>query len=46
MQIFFYTYYHVSKVTTIKVLIALACIFNLEIHQMGVKTIFLNGELE
>jgi len=43
---FFYTYSHVSKVTTVRVLIALACVFNLEIHQMDVKTAFLNGELE
>ena len=43
---FFDTYSPVSKVTTIRVLIALACVFNLEIHQMNVKTAFLNGELE
>ena len=43
---FFYTYSFVSKVTTIRVLIALVCVFNLEIHQMDVKTTFLNGELE
>ena len=43
---FFDTYSLVSKVTTIRVLIALACVFNLEIHQMDVKTTFLNGELE
>ena len=29
---FFDTYSHVSKVTTIRVLIALAYVFNLEIH--------------
>ena len=43
---FFDTYSPVSKVTTIRVLIALACVFNLEIHQMVVKVAFLNGELE
>jgi len=43
---FFDTYSYVSKVTTIRVLIILACVFNLEIHQMDVKTAFLNGELE
>ena len=37
---FFDTYSLVSKVTTIRVLISLACVFNLEIHQMDVKTIF------
>ena len=34
---FFDTYSYVSKVTTIRVLIILACVFNLEIHQMDVK---------
>ena len=43
---FFDTYSPVSKVTTIRVLIALACVFNLEIHQMDVKTAFLNGDLK
>jgi len=33
----FDTYSLVSKVTIIRVLIALACVFNLEIHQMDVK---------
>jgi len=43
---FFDTYYSISKVTTIRVLIAFACVFNLEIHQMDIKIAFLNGELE
>jgi len=43
---FFDKYSPVSKVATIRVLIALACVFNLEIHQMDVKTAFLNDELE
>nr|KYP45257.1 Retrovirus-related Pol polyprotein from transposon TNT 1-94 [Cajanus cajan] len=42
----FDTYSPISKVTTIRVLIALACVFNLEIHQMDVKIAFLNGNLE
>ena len=37
---FFDTYSPVSKFTTIRVLIAPACVFNLEIHQIDVKTIF------
>ena len=37
---FFNTYSSISKVDTIRVLIALACIFNLEIHQMDVKNTF------
>jgi len=43
---FFDTYSPISKVTTIRVLIALACIFNLQIHQMDVKIIFINGDLK
>ena len=43
---FFDTYFLVSKITTIRVLIAIACVFNLNIHQMDVKTIFLNVDLK
>lgn len=43
---FFDTYSPVSKITTIRVLIAFACVYNLVIHQMDVKTAFLNGDLE
>ena len=43
---FFDTYSLISKVTTIRVLIALACVINLQIHQIDVKTTFLNGYLE
>ena len=43
---FFDTYSLVSKVTTIRVLITLSCVFNLEIHQMDVKIVLLNGDLE
>ena len=32
--------------TTIRVLIALASIYDLTIHQMDVKTAFLNGDLD
>ncbi|KAL2235247.1 UNVERIFIED_CONTAM: Retrovirus-related Pol polyprotein from transposon TNT 1-94 [Sesamum indicum] len=35
-----------SRLTTIRVLIALASVYNLPIHQMDVKTAFLYGELE
>ncbi|RDX88954.1 hypothetical protein CR513_29386, partial [Mucuna pruriens] len=35
-----------TKITIVHVLIALATIHNVVIHQMGVKTIFLNGDLE
>ena len=36
----------VTRITSIRVLIALASIYNLVIHQMDVKTTFLNGDLE
>ena len=43
---YFDTYAPVARITTLRTLIALASIYKLIIHQMDVKTIFLNGELE
>jgi hypothetical protein len=43
---FFDTYSHVARLTTICVLLFLAASHGLLIHQMDVKTIFLNGELD
>ena len=43
---FFDTYSPVTRITSIRVLIAIVALHNLEIHQMDVKTAFLNGELE
>ncbi|KAL0315039.1 UNVERIFIED_CONTAM: Retrovirus-related Pol polyprotein from transposon TNT 1-94 [Sesamum calycinum] len=43
---YFDTYSPVARLTTIRVLIALASMYNLSIHQMNVKTTFLYGELE
>ncbi|GAA0159194.1 transmembrane signal receptor [Lithospermum erythrorhizon] len=43
---YFNTYTLVARTTTIRVLIALAFMHNLVIHQMDVKTAFLNGELD
>jgi hypothetical protein len=43
---FFDTYSPVARLTTIRVLLSLAASHGLLIHQMDVKTIFLNGELE
>jgi hypothetical protein len=43
---FFDTYSLVARLTTIRVLLSLAASFGLTIHQMDVKTTFLNGELE
>ena len=35
-----------TRITSIRMLIALAAVYGLEIHQMDVKQTFLNGELE
>ena len=43
---FFDTFSPVTKVTSIRLLIAIVAIHNLMIYQMDVKTAFLNGELE
>ncbi|GJS84198.1 zinc finger, CCHC-type containing protein [Tanacetum coccineum] len=43
---YFDTYAPVARISTIKLLIAMASIHNLIIHQMDVKTTFLNGDLE
>jgi hypothetical protein len=43
---FFDTYSHVAQLTTIRVLLSLAASHGLLIHQMDVKTIFLNGQLD
>ncbi|XP_077251432.1 uncharacterized protein LOC143890609 [Tasmannia lanceolata] len=43
---FFDTYSPVTRITTIRILIAIAAIYNLNIYQMDVKTVFLNGELD
>nr|GEV06564.1 zinc finger, CCHC-type [Tanacetum cinerariifolium] len=43
---YFDTYAPVARITTIILLLALAAIHNLVIHQMNVKTAFLNGDLD
>nr|GEV29924.1 hypothetical protein [Tanacetum cinerariifolium] len=43
---YFDTYAQVARITTIRLLLALVAIHNLVIHQMDVKTAFLNGDLD
>ncbi|GJT03094.1 zinc finger, CCHC-type containing protein [Tanacetum coccineum] len=43
---YFDTYAPVARISTIRLLIALAATYNLVIHQMDVKTVFLNGDLK
>ncbi|GKC58695.1 zinc finger, CCHC-type containing protein [Tanacetum coccineum] len=43
---YFDTYALVARISTIRLLIAMASIHNLIIHQMDVKTAFLNGDLD
>ena len=43
---FFDIYSPVTRITSIRLLIAIAVLNNLEIHQMDVKITFLNDELE
>ncbi|GJT53976.1 zinc finger, CCHC-type containing protein [Tanacetum coccineum] len=43
---YFDTYAPVARITTIRLLLALAAIHNLVIHQMDVKTTFLNCDLD
>ena len=43
---FFDIFSPVTRITSIRLLITIAAIFDLKIHQMDVKTTFLNGDLE
>ena len=43
---YFDTYSPVTRITSIRMLIAIAAVYKLEIHQMDVKTAFLNGDLK
>ncbi|XP_071731045.1 uncharacterized mitochondrial protein AtMg00820-like [Rutidosis leptorrhynchoides] len=42
---YFDTYAPVARITSIRLLISLASIHNIVIHQMDVRTAFLNGDL-
>ena len=43
---YFNTYSPVTRITSIRMIIAIVALYDLEIHQMDVKTTFLNGELD
>ena len=43
---YFNTYSLVERITSIKFLFALTLIYKFHVHQMKVKTTFLNGDLE
>ena len=43
---YFDTYSPVTRITSIRMVLAIAALQNLEIHQMDVKTAFLNGDLD
>ncbi|CAM8953940.1 unnamed protein product [Rhodiola kirilowii] len=43
---YFDTFSPVTRITSIRMIIVIAALHNLEIHQMDVKTAFLNGDLE
>ena len=42
---YFDTYFPVTRIISIRMLISIAALFNLEIHQFEVKTAILNGDL-
>ena len=43
---YFDTFSPVSRITSIRMILAIAALQNLEVHQMDVKTVFLNGDLD
>lgn len=43
---YFDTYAPITRITSIKVLLALTSICNLYVHQIDIKTTFLNGNLD
>ena len=43
---YFDTYSTVTRITSIRMLIALEAVHDFKIHQMDVKTTFINGELK
>jgi hypothetical protein len=45
-EVFFDTYSPVARMTTIRVLLSLVALYGLLVHQIDMKTTFLNGELD
>jgi len=43
---YFDTCFPITKITTSRALMALAAIYDFVVHQMDIKTAFLNGDLE
>ena len=43
---YFDTYSPITRINSIRMVLAIAALRNLEVHQMDVKTAFLNGYLE
>ena len=43
---YFDTYSPVTRINSIRMVLAIAVLRNLEVHQMDVKTTLLNGELD
>ena len=43
---YFDTYSPVTRINSIRMVVAIAALRNLEVHQMDVKTAFLNGDLD
>ena len=43
---YFDTYSPMMRINSIRMILAIAALQNLEVHQMDVKTTFLNGDLE
>ena len=43
---YFDTYSLVMRINSIRMMFAIAALRNLEVHQMDVKTTFLNGDLD
>ena len=43
---YFNTYSHVTRINSIRMVLAIVVLRNLEVHQMDMKTTFLNGYLD